>query len=437
MHDRIWWHAYPLGLTGAYPASPSPDDADPGAHGAPLTRLTRWLDHAASLGCTGVLLGPVFASESHGYDTLDHVAVDPRLGTDADLDALLARARELGLAIVFDGVFSHVGRGFGPVAAALAGGPGSPQAAWVRWTPSGTPAVFEGHDALVALDHGSDVVADHVVAVLSHWLDRGIAGWRLDAAYAVDPDFWAHVLPRVRERHPDAWFLGEVIHGDYAAWCERTGVDTVTQYELWKAIWSSLADHNFFELDWTLRRHLEHGARIVPQTFVGNHDVTRIASRFDGDARLGVALALLLTLPGTPSIYAGDEFGLQAVKEERAGGDDAIRPAFPDDPRDWAELPGARGDVLDLHRRLIALRAARPWLATASVEVALLANERLVLVHGDGTQRLVSAYDLSGAAWSVRDARLPGDASQLRRVEGSAWGDDDLVPAGGWAIWEA
>ena len=88
---------------------------------------------------------------------------------------------------------------------------------------------------------------------MTHWLRRGADGWRLDAAYAVPDRFWAQVLPRVREEFPDAWFVGEVIHGDYSARVRQSGFDSVTQYELWKAIWSSINDGNFHELDWALR----------------------------------------------------------------------------------------------------------------------------------------------------------------------------------------
>ena len=89
------------------------------------------------------------------------------------------------------------------------------------------------------------------------------------------------MLPRVRAAHPDAYVVGEVIHGDYAEIVAESGLDSVTQYELWKAIWSSLNDGNLFELAWALDRHDEMLASFVPLTFVGNHDVTRMASRLD------------------------------------------------------------------------------------------------------------------------------------------------------------
>lgn len=92
------------------------------------------------------------------------------------------------------------------------------------------------------------------------------------------PWFWARVLEPVRDRFPDALFLGEVIHDDYAEFVKESTVDSVTQYELWKAIWSSLLDRNLFELQWTLGRNNELLDTFVPNTFVGNHDVTRIAT---------------------------------------------------------------------------------------------------------------------------------------------------------------
>ena len=72
------------------------------------------------------------------------------------------------------------------------------------------------------------------------------------------------VLPRVRERFPDAYIVGEMIHGDYSAYVAQGQLDSVTQYELWKAIWSSLNDHNLHELDWTLGRNNEFLDQFVP-----------------------------------------------------------------------------------------------------------------------------------------------------------------------------
>jgi glycosidase len=355
VRHAIWWHCYPLGFTGAYPAG--------GDEPHRLRRVTAWLDHAVRLGASGLALGPVFASATHGYDTTDYFRIDPRLGTDEDFDDLIAAARSRGLRVLLDGVFNHVGPGF-------------PRAGLLRRDAVGAPATFEGHPGLFALDHDQPAVRDLVADAMTHWLGRGADGWRLDAAYQVPLPFWSAVLPRVRAAHPDAWFMGEVIHGEYPAFVREGTLDSVTQYELWKAIWSSLNDRNPHELAWTLKRHDTLLDTFVPATFVGNHDVTRIASRLDDPRALPLALVVLLTVAGTPSIYAGDEWGLRGVKEDRAGGDDAVRTEFPPTPD--VPVPGADPEVLRLHQQLIGFRRRHPWLHAARTRVLELDQDRLV-----------------------------------------------------------
>jgi glycosidase len=227
---------------------------------------------------------------------------------------------------------------------------------------------------------------------MTHWLDRGASGWRLDAAYSVDASFWARTLPRVRERHPDAWVLGEVIHGDYPAFVASSTADSVTQYELWKAIWSSLKDRNFFELDWTLTRHNALLDTFVPNTFVGNHDVTRIASTVGPDLAV-VALAILMTVGGVPSIYAGDEQGFTGVKEQMVAGDDAVRPPFPETP---AELLPFGEPMLRAHKELIGIRRRHPWLVRARTERVHVSNEQLTYRVSAGDDALEVRLDLAG-----------------------------------------
>lgn len=389
--DRVWWHVYPLGFTGA------PATRDGGPHEPRLRRLLPWLDHARDLGATGLLLGPVFDSATHGYDTLDHLRVDPRLGTEEDLVDLVGAAHARGLHVVLDGVFNHVAAEHPRVAAARAAGFTGPDAAWLRLEHGEhgpRPRVFEGHEALVELDHRNPEVAAYVAHVMNHWLDRGVDGWRLDAAYAVAPELWADVLAPVRARHPHAWVVGEVIHGDYADVVARSGMDAVTQYELWKATWSSILDRNFYELDWALQRHAEFLTTFTPLTFVGNHDVTRIATTV-GAAGAVLALTVLATVGGTPSVYYGDDVAWEGGKEHRAGGDDAIRPPYPEHP---SQLTGDAG-VLAAHRDLLALRRERPWLTTATTQALELTNERYRYrtVAADGGAALVVELDVTGA----------------------------------------
>lgn len=414
----IWWHVYPLGFVGAVPDGTS---AKPR-----LGRLDGWLDHLVGLGCNGIALGPVFASETHGYDTVDHYRVDPRLGGEDDLQRLIDEASQKGIRVLLDGVFNHVGRSFAPFADVAAKGEGSP---YRKWFHPGLQT-FEGHDRLVTLNHSEPEVADYVTDVMTHWLERGIDGWRLDAAYAVPPEFWRTVIDRVRARFPEAWFVGEVIHGDYANVVEQSGFDSVTQYELWKAIWSSLNDHNFFELAHALGRHDGMLETFTPLTFLGNHDVTRIASRLDDERQTAHALVVLLTIGGVPSIYAGDEFGFHGVKEEREGGDDAIRPAFPARPE---ETPGHGESHHRLHQELIGLRRRHPWLVHAHTTVDTLTNTALSYTVGHGTERLAVVLNLDDEPARVD---LP-DADWTCVAGEAAFSEKGVtVPPAGWAIAE-
>jgi cyclomaltodextrinase / maltogenic alpha-amylase / neopullulanase len=411
----IWWQVYPLGFVGAFPA-----DQPPGPDEHRLRRLVAWFDHAIALGASGIALGPIFASRTHGYDTTDHFRIDPRLGDDADFDHVVAEAHGRGLRILLDGVFNHVGRDFPRHREAAPG-----------WFSGGT---FEGHSELITLNHDNPEVADYTVDVMSHWLGRGADGWRLDAAYAVPQKFWATVLPRVRERHSEAWFVGELIHGDYAAVVDAAGFDSATQYELWKATWSSLNDGNFFELDWALQRHNEFLADFAPLTFIGNHDVTRIASRLQNPDHLAHALVIQLTVGGVPSVYAGDEFGLCGVKEERYGGDDAVRPEFGSPP---IQLDASGARVWSLHQYLVGLRRRHPWLHAASTATLRLDNRHYVYRTSHGDDALLVALNIDDDPLRLalkelgvnRAEVLAGSAAPRQEVV-----DEVVVEPHGWRI---
>jgi len=427
VRHAIWWHVYPLGFVGAFPAAQPPAA---GEHR--LGRIVDWLDHAVELGTSGIALGPIFASRTHGYDTTDHYRIDPRLGDDSDFDLLVAEAHRRGLRVLLDGVFNHVGTDFDRYRQATEHSDAQ-SAKWFRGRP-GRFHTFEGHGDLITLNHGSSEVVDYTADVMSHWLSRGADGWRLDAAYAVPESFWAQVLPRVRQAHPDAWFVAEVIHGDYSAFVDGSGVDSVTQYELWKATWSALNDGNFHELDWALQRHNDFLARFAPLTFIGNHDVTRIASRLERPEHLAHALVLLFTIGGVPSVYAGDEYGYLGVKEERVGGDDAVRPEFGSPPVD---LDDAARVALNLHRYLIGLRRRHPWLHEATTTAVALDNRRYVYETRAGDDALLVALNIDDSPMPLPVAELTG--RQALVIAGTAAPPeevvgDTVVPPQGWLV---
>ncbi len=367
-----------------------------------MADLIPWLDHAIRLGANALSLGPIFHSYSHGYDTIDFYRIDPRLGSMQDFKDLVAAAHERGMKIILDGVFNHVGSRHAMVQS-LRKGPDSKYADcllpnWDGWKAGELPEYhcFEGHTGLATLNHQNPKVREKIAQVMNFWLDEGADGWRLDAAYSMDPHVWQDILPSVHKQHPNVWIIAEVIHGDYPQLVKDSGWDSLTQYELWKATWSALNDQNFFELDWTLQRHNDFLDQFLPQTFIGNHDVTRIASKLENEDDVGLAVAILMTTGGVPSIYYGDELGFTGVKEERLGGDDAIRQPLPDTPEGQLNDPRA-GRFYHWYSSLASLRRQHPWLWHARTKMIELENEvmRYVSYSPDGHEAITVVMNAS------------------------------------------
>jgi cyclomaltodextrinase len=389
--ETAWWHIYPLGFLGAEKEALSGD-----AQSIPrLRNLEPWLKYLLELGCNGLLLAPIFSSATHGYDTTDFFKIDPRIGNEEDFQWLVDNCKSFGIKLVLDGVFNHVGRQFGPFQDVKYHRQGSRYAHWfhIDWNNGYNEdgfsyKNFEGHHQLVTLNHDNPEVIDYVSQVMTHWLSKGINGWRLDAAYAVPQHFWKQTLPRVTSQFPDAWILGEVIHGDYANIASQTSLHSITQYELWKAIWSGLNDRNFFELSHALNRHNQFLSTLLPNIFLGNHDVTRIATQLKEPRHLDLALCILTTIPGIPSIYAGDEQSFRGRKEHRPGGDDEIRPAFPGDPSGFAP---EGWNTFTKYQTMIRFRRKNSWIAHGRIKVLTLSNMFLVYeVSADNTKVVVA-----------------------------------------------
>ena len=427
---RVWYHLHSLRAAGAPDHNPDVTGCAPTGRG--LRRLLGWLDHVKGLGCGGIVLTPIFVSMTHGYDTVDYFRIDQRLGDEDDLTAFVEACHDRNLKVLLDGVFHHVGRDFPGFRDVLAHGAASPYAGWFRldFSRDGgdgfTYRTFEGHRELVALNHRSSEVLDWAVAVAEHWLDRGVDGWRLDAAYAILPAFLAEFSARVLHRYPDAFLFGEMIHGDYVRFVEQTGLHSATQYELYKAMWSSLNEANFFELAWALQRHETFARAFVPFTFVGNHDVTRLLTHLRNPSHLGHALAVLFTVPGSPCLYYGDEFAFRGLKRRGVGGDEAIRPRLPDSP---LAQNAEQASAIELHRQLIAIRAERPWLTTGHIQVVEFTKEqiRYTVAGGDGQLLIVLNVAASGS--------IPIDVKSWRRIAGADLSNDGTLPAGSWSIW--
>ena len=167
---------------------------------------------------------------------------------------------------------------------------------------------------------------------------------------------------------------------------------------------------------------MEH---FVPLTFLGNHDVTRVASQISDPRHWSHAVALLGFLPGVPCVYYGDEFGLEAVKEQRPSGDDAVRPEMPKER--WL-FTHSHPEVEQAYRRVIGLRRRNPWLVDAMIETEQVDNASVVIRararHGE--QSLALALNLTDEPLALADS-----AEVLEAEPDLGHG---AVAAHGWAV---
>jgi glycosidase len=381
--DSIFYHIYPLGLCGA----PARNDF----HSAPEPRLEQlhgWIPHLRELGVNAIYLGPLFESSAHGYDTADYYHVDRRLGDDAGLARLSEALHASGMRLILDGVFNHVGRDFWAFRDVRRNLSASPFCSWFhldfdRQSPYGDPFAYEGWSGyydLVKLNLKNPDVRNHLFGAIESWVrDFHIDGLRLDVADSLDPDFMKELHSFCRGLRPDFWLMGEAIHGDYRRLANAEMLDSVTNYECYKGLYSSLVDKNYFEIAWSLNRQFgEDGLyRDLPlYNFADNHDVDRVASSLGDPLHLHPLYCLLFSMPGVPSIYYGSEWGLEGVR--RDGDDSPLRPALTPDLPDHSK---PQPDLARLISHLARLRIGSPALKYGSYRQLHVAHQQLAFVR--------------------------------------------------------
>ena len=375
------------------PGPLEPWDTPPTVHGfkgGDLLGVAEHLDHLEALGVTAIYFNPVLQSASnHRYHTYDYFRVDPLLGGDAALRELIDACHARGMRILLDGVFNHASRGFWPFNHVLETGRHSPYVGWfyfhaddlaserpIRAYPLERVAVdvatvtdeqragsgslsalgyqaWWGLPALPKLNTSNPHARAYLLSAAEHWIRFGADGWRLDVAEEVPDDFWREFRQRVKAVDPDAYMVAEV-------WHEKPGdlrgdmYDALMNYPLAEAILSFVAAGRLdrrviaqhFNLAASVRdedaatfaARLERALTIydpnvtaVQLNLLDSHDTPRFLTMAGGDTRsLELATLIQMTLPGAPSIYYGDEIGLQGELDPFSRG------SFPwDHPERW------------------------------------------------------------------------------------------------------
>ena len=397
--------------------------------GGSLAGITEKLDYLQSLSVTTLYLNPIFeAASNHRYDTADYRAIDPLLGDEEAFRTLCREAHRRGMRVMLDGVFNHTGSrsryfnadGFYPELGA-AQSQDSPYYDWYSFHPWPTDYdAWWGVKTLPAVNEQRPAYRQFIFkgedSVVRHWLRCGADGWRLDVADELPGDFIAGIRRAIEDEKPDGYLLGEVWEdgSNKVAYSQRRryllGREThgLMNYPLRTALlrWLGGGDAaEFRESMETLRANYPPAAFYGAMNFLGTHDTPRIltllgaehipaakeeraafalspAQLARGKARLRLAGMLLYGFPGSPTLFYGDEAGMQGFE----------------DPLNRGTYPWGREDVglLDFFRALGRLRKERRSLQSGSLTYIYAQGGGLVITReheGETTMVALNAGD--------------------------------------------
>ena len=330
--------------------------------GGSLAGVTSKLDDLAALGVTTLYFCPIFESASnHRYNTADYRTIDPMLGTEEDFKTLCAEAKARGMRVILDGVFNHTGSqslyfnadGFYPTVGA-AQNPTSPYYDWFSFHP--WPDDYDawwGIKTLPAVREDCPSYVDYIIenedSIIRHWLKAGASGWRLDVADELPDWFIEKIRAVMDEAAPDSLLMGEVWEdaSTKVAYSQRrkyllgSELHGVMNYPFRTALLAYLKGGNaddFRDAMETLRENYPHDAFYSAMNFLGTHDTPRILTMLGADqvpqskderaafrlspeqrkkglALVRLAALILFTFPGSPTVYYGDEAGMEGCED--------------------------------------------------------------------------------------------------------------------------
>jgi cyclomaltodextrinase len=404
-----------------------------GFQGGDLYGVVDKLDYLVDLGINALYLNPIFASASnHRYHTYDYYQVDPLLGGNDALRQLLDEAHQHRMHVVLDGVFNHASRGFWAFHHILETGQNSPYLDW--FVVEGWPLRPYNSDkdhpynyqawfnlpALPEFNTDNPAVREYIFDVARHWLEFGIDGWRLDVPADIDDDeFWREFRRVVKTANPEAYICGE-IWWEAKRWLAGDQFDAVMNYLVTSPLLSFFGGETlrpgFQREHLTLKplaapafaRELERiydlydwEINYAQLNMLDSHDMPRALWIIGEDkSALKLCILALMTLPGAPCIYYGDEIGLSAA------GDPYCRQAFPWDYPDHWDL-----DLLAHYQKATALRNSHAVLRTGSFQT-VHAVERVYACHRqlEGEQAIV-IYNAARKPAQV-DIEIPGPSQK-------------------------
>lgn len=431
-NESVFYQIYPLGFTGA------PFEND-GVLTHRIRKVLDWIPHFSKLGINAIYFSPLFESDTHGYNTRDYRKLDVRLGTNEDFKEVVEKLHDAGIKVVLDGVFNHVGRGFGPFQDVLKKREGSPYTGWFyRIAFDGDSAYhdglwyegWEGNYDLVKLNLRNEEVVRYLLDSVAFWIDEfGIDGLRLDVAYSLDEDFVRRLRSFCDGKKQDFFLLGEMLHGDYNRLVNDAMLHSATNYECYKGLYSSFNSLNMFEINHSLLRQfgpenwtLYRGKHLL--SFVDNHDVTRAASILTNPKHLPLLYALMFGMPGIPCVYYGSEWGFQAEKHQ---GDPALRPSF--DAPEW-------NDLTDYIAKLAQAKKQSEALNYGDFKSVVLTNKQCIFQRRTEGERVLVAINADAEPYTAHFDAGCGRAVDLISGNEHDFGGGSTLPPYSAFFWK-
>jgi glycosidase len=301
-----------------------------------LNGVTENLDYLEELGVTGVWLMPINLSNSyHGYDVLDYYAIDPDYGTMTDFENLVDEAAKRDITIMIDLVINHTSDQHDWFIKSRANNPEFRD--YYIW--EGTTAFSSFVGGMVDLNLANEDVKAEIKNIFDFYLERGVRGFRLDAAkhFFDKPGvagvtlknafFMMEMNAYIKETYPDSFITAEVYEPNYEFNVDYyLGPDSILDFTVQRAIQERIGvGSSTYLLSSTFEKVFDAYRKVDPNfvasPFITNHDMDRIASMSgfngaQGMERMKLAANVLLTLPGSPFIYYGDELGMKGVRYE-------------------------------------------------------------------------------------------------------------------------
>jgi len=396
VQDAIFYQIFPdrfyNGDSGNDPANVRPWGRLPtnsSFFGGDLAGVISKFFYLLDLGVNALYFNPLFtASSNHRYNTYDYFQIDPGLGDMESFRQLIRLAHEHDVRIVLDGVFNHCGRGFFPFYDLLENGPDSAYRDWfhVRSLPlnayagkrAANYACWWDIPSLPKFNTDTPAVREFLFSVARYWLEQGIDGWRLDVPGEIDDDsFWQAFRGEVKGVNPDAYIVGEIWF-DGLRWLQGDQFDGIMNYELRTLLLEWLVEDKYRARAFSRRLQglldKDRPESLFGQMNVlGSHDTARLMTLARGDVDTVKLLWLfVLTWPGAPCIYYGDEIGMTGDP------DPDCRRCFPWNPVAWNQ------DLRNFIQSLIALRKQLPALRHGETHLLFAHPRQNVYAHGRG-----------------------------------------------------